>query len=124
MANWGLPDLSRGARTELKPLRAGEGGRITQQCATPPGKAPNGGGRPVSAPQLQDGFNPYAPFEIAFGVAGTPELVVLRSAPDADRATQAFYDDWERLKADQVTGHVLLIYHHEVARTLLRELLW
>ena len=68
-----------------------------------------------------DWIDPYAPFEIAFAAFGAREPVVLRSAPDADRAILVFRDEWERLKADQVVGELLLIYCDEELRTLLRE---
>ena len=48
---------------------------------------------------------------------------MLRSAPDADPAMAAFYDEWERLRQDTAAGQLLLIYHDKEARTLLRELL-
>jgi len=76
----------------------------------------------ISALQ-QDGIDPEAPFAIAFATAGSDEAIVLGSAPDADQATLVFHDERERLAADHVTGHLLLIYHDEVPRMLLRELL-
>jgi hypothetical protein len=75
----------------------------------------------MSALPRPDWIDPYAPFEVAFAAVGAPEPVVLRSAPDADRATVVFHDEWERLKADRVVGELLLIYCDEEPRTLLRE---
>ena len=75
----------------------------------------------MSALVRQDWFDPLAPFEVAFAAFGAADPVVLRSAPDADRATVVFHDKWDWLKADHVVGELLLIYQDEEARTLLRE---
>ena len=69
----------------------------------------------------QAGIDPFARFEIVFEACETCQLLVLRSAPDADPAMVAFYDEWERLTHDHVVGHLLLIYHDQETRTLLRE---
>ena len=64
--------------------------------------------------------DPFARFEVVYEPFGGREWVVLRSAPDGEPATLAFYDEWDRLKHEPVAGHLLLIYHDEDARTLLR----
>ena len=71
------------------------------------------------APQ-QHRTDPFARFEVVYEAFGAREWVVLRSAPDGEPATRAFYDEWDRLKREPVAGHLLLIYHDEDARTLLR----
>jgi hypothetical protein len=75
----------------------------------------------MDAQPLQDWSDPHARFEIVFEAVGARELRVLRSAPDGDRATLAFYDEWERLTHDHATGHLLLVCHNEEACTLLRQ---
>ena len=70
---------------------------------------------------LPDWIDPLARFEIVFEAVGAREPRVLRSAPDGDRATLAFYDEWERLTHEHATGHLLLVCHDEEARTLLRQ---
>ena len=64
--------------------------------------------------------DPFARFEVVYEPFGGREWVVLRSAPDGEPATLAFYDEWDRLTHDHAAGHLLLIYHDEDARTLLR----
>jgi hypothetical protein len=64
--------------------------------------------------------DPFARFEVVYEAFGAREWVVLRSAADGEPATLAFYDEWDRLKQEPVAGHLLLIYHDEEARTLLR----
>jgi hypothetical protein len=71
--------------------------------------------------QHHERIDPFARFEVVFEAFGAREPVVLRSAPDADPALLAFYDEWERLTHDRVAGHLLLVYHDAEARTLLRE---
>ena len=68
----------------------------------------------------QTPIDPYTRFAVVYEPFGGREWVVLRSAPDGEPATLAFYDEWDRLKHEPVTGHLLLIYHGEDARTLLR----
>ena len=51
----------------------------------------------------------------------TCELVVLRTARDADRATLAFHAEWQRMLAQEIDGDLLLVQHTEEPRTLLRE---
>jgi hypothetical protein len=75
----------------------------------------------MDAQPLQYGIDPLARFEIVLEAEGAREPLVLRSAPDGDRATLAFYDEWERLRAEHAAGHLLLVCHDEVARTLLRQ---
>ena len=69
----------------------------------------------------QQWIDPFARFEVVLEAVGAREPVVLRSASDADPATLAFYDEWERLTHDHVAGNLLLVYHGDEARTLLRE---
>jgi hypothetical protein len=69
----------------------------------------------------QDWIDPLARFEIVFEAEGARELRLLCSALDGDRATLAFYDEWERLTHDHATGHLLLVCHDEAPRTLLRQ---
>ena len=69
----------------------------------------------------QEWINPFSRFEVVLEAFEVREPVVLRSAPDGDLATLAFYDEWDRLKHDHVAGYLLLIYHGDEARTLLRE---
>jgi hypothetical protein len=59
--------------------------------------------------QRRGRIDPNARFKIVLEVAGAGEAVVLRTAPDADRATTAFYDEKERLTRDRVAGDVLPI---------------
>ena len=66
-------------------------------------------------------IDPFARFEVVFEPFGAREPVVLRSAPDGEPATGAFYDEWQRLTHDHVAGHLLLVYHDDDDRTLLRE---
>jgi len=69
----------------------------------------------------QHHIDPFARFEIVFEALGAREPRVLRSAPDGDCATLAFYDEWERLRADHVAGQLLLVCHDEAARMLVRQ---
>jgi hypothetical protein len=55
---------------------------------------------------------------------GATELVMLLSAPDADRATVAFYSERQRLKHTRVAGDLLLVRQDQHGRPLLREALW
>ena len=75
----------------------------------------------MSARSSQHLIDPYARFEVVYEAFGGRELVVLQSAPDGEPATLAFYDEWARLRNYHVAGHLLLVYHDEAARTLLRE---
>ena len=72
------------------------------------------------APQ-QHRTDPFARFEVVYEACGTPDRVSLQSASDGEPATLAFYDAWAQLTRDHVTGHLLLLYHDEGVRTLLRE---
>jgi hypothetical protein len=65
--------------------------------------------------------DPFTRFEVVLEAVEAREPVVLRSTSEADPAMLAFYDEWERLRHDHVAGYLLLIYHGEEARTLLRE---
>jgi hypothetical protein len=65
--------------------------------------------------------DPFARFEIVYEACGIPDRVSLQSASDGEPATLAFYDEWERLTRDRVAGHLLLLYHDEGVRTLVRE---
>ena len=64
--------------------------------------------------------DPCARFDVVYEAFGARTWVVLRSAPEGEPATLAFYDEWKRLKGEPVTGHLLLVYHDADARTLLR----
>jgi hypothetical protein len=63
---------------------------------------------------------PPARFAVLFEGLKAGELRLLCSAPDGDGATLAFYDEWARLTADHVTGHLLLVCQDAEPRTLLR----
>lgn len=65
--------------------------------------------------------DPFARFEVVYEACGTPDRVSLQSASDGEPATLAFYDAWAQLTRDHVAGHLLLLYHDEGTRTLLRE---
>ena len=65
--------------------------------------------------------DPFARFEVVYEACGTPDLVSLHSASDGEPATLAFYDAWSQLTHDHVAGHLLLLYHDQGVRTLLRE---
>ena len=65
--------------------------------------------------------DPFARFEVVYEACGTPDRVSLQSASDGEPATLAFYDAWAQLTRDHVAGHLLLLYHDEGVRTLLRE---
>ena len=65
--------------------------------------------------------DPIARFDIIFEPAGAREPRVLRSVPDGDRATLAFYDEWERLAGDHAAGELLLVCHDGEPCTLLRQ---
>jgi hypothetical protein len=69
----------------------------------------------------QEWIDPFARFEVVLAAVGDRTPVVLRSAPDADPAMLAFYDEWERLRHEHVAGELLLVYRGDEARTLLRE---
>ena len=68
----------------------------------------------------QEWIDPLARFAVVLEAAGARAPVVLRASAEADPATLAFYDEWERLRHDHVAGFLLLIYHAEEAYTLLR----
>ena len=63
----------------------------------------------------------HARFDIVFEPVGARKPRVLRSAPDGDRATLAFFDEWERLTADHAAGELLLVCHDDEPCTLLRQ---
>lgn len=65
-----------------------------------------------------DSFNP---FDIVLFTSGVPESVVLQSAPDPDRATMAFNEEFARLTREHVAGDLLLMHSNVEARTLLWE---
>ena len=71
--------------------------------------------------QRLEQIEPLTRFHILFEPLETGESVMLRSAPDGDLATLAFYEERERLRHDRVAGDLLLICHGVEARTLLRE---
>ena len=66
-------------------------------------------------------IDPFARFEVLFEPFGAGEPVVLRSAPDGEPATGAFYDERERLRTDHAAGQLLLVCHDEAARTRVRQ---
>jgi len=68
--------------------------------------------------------NPVDPFAIVLRQVGATEPVILLSAPDADRATVAFYSERQRLKHTRVAGDLLLVRQDQHGRPLLREALW
>jgi len=68
----------------------------------------------------QTPIDPFTRFEVVYEPCAAREGVVLRCAPDGEPATLAFYDEWDRLMHEHAAGHLLLIYHDEDARTLLR----
>ena len=65
--------------------------------------------------------DPFARYEVVYEACGAPDRVLLQSASDGEPATLAFYDAWAQLTRDHVAGHLLLLYHDEGVRTLLRE---
>ena len=65
--------------------------------------------------------DPFARFEVVYEASQTRDRVSLQSASDGEPATLAFYDAWAQLTRDHVAGHLLLLYHDEGVRTLLRE---
>jgi len=75
----------------------------------------------MSALPTQDWHDPFARFEVVFEAVDAREPRVLRSAPDGDRATLAFYDEWERLSADLAVGALLLVCHDPEPCILLRQ---
>jgi len=60
-------------------------------------------------------------FDIVLNAAGAQESVVLQSAYGADWATLVFYEEWQRLTQDLVSGELLLVRLGAEARTLLWE---
>ena len=66
-------------------------------------------------------IDPFTRFQVVFEPFQAHEVIVLRSALEADPAMLAFYDELERLTHDHAVGYLLLIYHGEEERTLLRE---
>jgi hypothetical protein len=69
----------------------------------------------------QHRIDPFGRFEVVYEAGGRPDRVSLHSASDGEPATLAFYEAWAQLTRDQVAGHLLLLYHDEGTRTLLRE---
>ena len=65
--------------------------------------------------------DPFTRYEVVYEACGTPDRVSLQSASDGEPATLAFYEAWAQLTRDHVAGHLLLLYHDEGVRTLLRE---
>jgi hypothetical protein len=60
-------------------------------------------------------------FNVVFTNQDTAEVVVLRSARDANHATIALDDERTRLVRDQVRGELRLVRHSDMMHTLLRE---
>ena len=61
------------------------------------------------------------PFEVLLKPTNARTPVMLRTACDANRATLAFHAEWQRLTEQQIDGDLLLVYHDEQPRTLLRD---
>ena len=76
---------------------------------------------PRSQPRSQPRQVRLHPFAVQLQPCVACEPVVLRTAHDANRATLAFQAERERLTEQQIAGELLLVYHDEEPRTLLRE---
>jgi hypothetical protein len=63
----------------------------------------------------------FDPFEVVLELPFARKPVLVRSAPDADSATLAFHEEWQRLRENQAEGDLLLVCQDEEARTVLRE---
>ena len=61
------------------------------------------------------------PFEVVLHACPTGEPQVLHTACDANRATLAFHEQLQHLRAQQLGGALLLVQHAEESRTLLRQ---
>ena len=66
-------------------------------------------------------IDPIDPFAIVLRPVGATAPVVLQSAPDADKATVAFYTERQRLRHTHVVGDLLLVRQGQDARPLLWE---
>ena len=77
---------------------------------------------PPRSPQRSQPRQPRLhPFDVQLQPCVACEPVVLRTARAADRATLAFHAEWQRLTEQQIAGELVLVYHDEEPRTLLRE---
>ena len=75
----------------------------------------------MSVLPVQEWIDSFARFEIVFEPVGAREPHALHSAPDGDRATLAFYEEWERLSADHAVGELLLVCRDPEPCILLRQ---
>ena len=66
-------------------------------------------------------IDPFDPFEVMLNQPHTCKPVVVRSAQDANGATLAFHEEWQRLRQDQAAGDLLLVQYAEEPRTLFWE---
>ncbi len=60
-------------------------------------------------------------FFVVLATAKPLEAVVLYSVPDADQATLAFNQEWERLLQNRVEGELMVVWHNDATRILLRQ---
>ena len=63
-----------------------------------------------------------APFAVLLSAAGADDAVVVQSAGDANQATVVFHDELNRLRANQISGQLLLVRRdQQETRTLLSQ---